>query len=151
VTAKLRRKDMRNRIIPVLIAVIFCISFFGCADKAPPVVKEEVRKKTSQGYHKFYVENYKPVDARGYVKKVNNFTIVFDPSASMTEAYIPSYKCIACHTEYQNSRYAEKHAIKYGGREFAKKDKSTMPWSVTAAIKTPCTTNSILQKILPWV
>ena len=114
---------MRNGIIPKIITLLFCIIFSGCVDHAPPVVENKVLKATSKGYHKLYFEEYQPVNADGYVKKVDNFTIIFDPSASMTQAYMPSYDCIVCHTDYQDTGYAEKHAVRYGGPEFAKKDK----------------------------
>ena len=113
---------MRKGIIPRIITLLCCIVFLGCVDHAPPVVEKTVIKTASKGYHKFDFENYKPVDAKGYVQKVDNFTIVFDPSASMTETYMPSYDCIACHTKYQTTTYAERHAVRYGGREFAQKD-----------------------------
>jgi OmpA-OmpF porin, OOP family len=114
---------MQKRIIPKIIILLFCIIFSGCADRTPPVIEKTVLKAASQGYHKLYFHEYKPVNAEGYVKKVDNFTIIFDPSASMTQSYMPSYDCIVCHIDYQDSSYAEKHAIKYGGPEFAKKDK----------------------------
>ena len=114
---------MRNGIIPKIMMLLFCIIFSGCADHSPPVVEKTVQKAASNSYHKLYFEEYGPVDTAGYVKKVDNFTIIFDPSASMTQSYMPSYDCIVCHTDYQEPAYAEKHAIKRGGPEFSKKDK----------------------------
>jgi OmpA-OmpF porin, OOP family len=114
---------MRNGIIPKIITLLFCIIFSGCVDHAPPVVENTAIKTALKGYHKVYFEEYQPVDTEGYVKKVDNFTIIFDPSASMTQSYMPSYDCIVCHIDYQDTNFAERHAIKYGGREFAKKDK----------------------------
>lgn len=59
-----------------------------------------------------------PVDAEGFVKKVDNFTIIFDPSASMTESYTPSQPCASCHTAFKDLEKAKQHAVRYGGREF---------------------------------
>jgi OOP family OmpA-OmpF porin len=121
---KERRDSMRNKIIPKLMMLFFCIIFSGCADRTTtPVVDKTVVKSASKGYHDLYFEERQPVNADGYVKKVDNFTIIFDPSASMTETYMSSSDCIDCHTDYQNTNYAGKHAVKYGGREFAQKDK----------------------------
>jgi len=101
------------------IMILFCILFFGCNKHTPPVVDKAVVDSASTGYHRFNFDEYTPVDTKGYVQKVDNFTIVFDPSASMTETYTSSYDCIACHTDYQDKGYAAKHAERYGGKEFA--------------------------------
>jgi len=109
--------------MPGIVILLFGIVFFGCSSHTPPVVDEKVLETASAGYHRFDFEDYQPVDTKGYVKKVDNFTIIFDPSASMTEVYTASYECIACHTDYQEAVYAENHAVKYGGSEFSEKDK----------------------------
>lgn len=67
------------------------------------------------------------IPSDGLVKKVDNFMIIFDPSASMTETYLASVTCNNCHAPYNDSDYAEQHAVKYGGREFAAKDKVFNP------------------------
>lgn len=103
------------------IVLIFCILFLGCVDHAPPVADKTLQKSKTAGYHRFDLGQAHSVDAAGYVQKVDNFTIVFDPSASMTESYMPSEDCITCHTDYQNPAYAEQHGVKHGGREFARK------------------------------
>ena len=118
---------MKGKKIPTRVlqktVLLFCgIFFLGCVNHAPPVVDETVVKAASKGHHRFAFEEYQAVDAKGFIKKVDNFTIIFDPSASMTEAYKPSQNCITCHTDYQNPDYSERHAIMYGGQEFAKKN-----------------------------
>jgi len=109
---------MRNRLILGMICLLICVVLSGCADHTPPVVDSSVVTAASKGFHKFNFENLEPIDAEGFVKKVDNFTIIFDPSASMTGIYTPSESCASCHTDYQNQDFAEKHALQYGGREF---------------------------------
>ena len=112
---------MRNRIAAGILLLYVCIVFSGgCADHSPPVVEHSVIKSASSGFHKFDFETMEPIDADGFVKKVDNFTIIFDPSASMTDAYTPSESCVSCHTDYQNQDFAQQHALTYGGQAFAK-------------------------------
>ncbi|MCD4675481.1 MAG: OmpA family protein [Desulfobacula sp.] len=110
-----------------ILRVVFLLTilvFSGCVDRPPqPTVEENAIKKVApRAYHSFSFNECKPVDKTRMVKKIDNFVIVFDPSASMTETYEASNDCIACHDHYKDSSYAEKHAVKYGGREFAKQD-----------------------------
>ena len=111
---------MLNRLIAGILFLFACIVCQGCTEHSPPVVDKTVIQSASKGFHKFDFDNIEPLDATGFVKKADNFTIIFDPSASMTDAYIPSGACSSCHTRYQNPDVAEKHALKYGGREFVK-------------------------------
>ncbi len=103
-----------------ILFLFVCIVFPGCTDHSPPVVDSSVVKAASKGFHKFDFDVIEPIDSEGFVKRVDNFTIIFDPSASMTDAYTPSESCASCHADYQNKDVAEKHALKYGGREFVK-------------------------------
>jgi len=106
--------------------LVVCILFSaGCTKKSPPVVHKDVIKKASKGFHKFDFQSMEPLDAEGFVKKVDNFTLIFDPSASMTNAYTTSESCVSCHTDYQNLEFAQKHALQYGGREFVEEKKET--------------------------
>ncbi len=111
---------MQKWIMPKIMMLLFCVVLFGCVNHAPPVAEEKAPEPGKTGYHQFDFKDYQPVDATGYVRKVDNFTIIFDPSASMTEVYTSSYECIACHRDYQDPGYAESHAVKYGGSEFAR-------------------------------
>ncbi|CCK81804.1 OmpA family protein [Desulfobacula toluolica] len=115
---------MQTRLISTIRVLLCCVLFWGCAgNTAPPVVDESIIQEASKGFHRFDFKKTQPVDTKDFVKKVDNFTIIFDPSASMTEAYTPSNDCTACHINYQDSGFAENHAIQNGGIEFAEPDK----------------------------
>lgn len=76
---------MPNRIISgILLLFVFIVFSGGCADHSPPVVDYSVIKSASSGFHKFDFDTYEPFNADGYVKKVDNFTIIFDPSGLPT-------------------------------------------------------------------
>ncbi|SDT86217.1 OmpA family protein [Desulfobacula phenolica] len=115
---------MQNKITLKLMPLFFFIIFLGCAaNTTPPVVDKNVIKTASKEFHRFDFKENQPVNTKEFVKKVDNFTVIFDPSASMTETYTPSNDCIACHTDHQHPEYAENHAVKHGGLEFADEDK----------------------------
>lgn len=114
---------------------------WGCSQKEEPTVDHSEMGATAGHFHRFSANHYEPVDAEGYVKKVDNFTIIFDPSASMTEAYEPSYDCVACHLDYQEPEFSQNHAIRYGGEMFEGKTNSHLQWNVHGAIKIPITQN----------
>ncbi len=117
---------MLKWIKPGITILFVCIVFLGCVNHTPSVESEKIPGTATTGYHQFDFEDYQPVDAEGYVKKVDNFTIIFDPSASMTEVYEASYECIACHRDYQDPGFAEKHAVRYGGHEFERKNTASV-------------------------
>jgi OmpA-OmpF porin, OOP family len=102
--------------------LILCLVVVGCMKQSPPEVNKSVIQNATLKYHRFHIDIYDPIDTTGYVKKVDNFTVMFDPSASMTEVYVPSYECVACHIDFQDQTFAQNHAVKYGGSEFEKKD-----------------------------
>jgi OmpA-OmpF porin, OOP family len=113
---------MRNWMKPGTTMLLLYLVFLGCAThKSPPAEETKLPELPVTGYHQFGFESYQPIDTEGYVKKVDNFTIIFDPSASMTEVYEASYECIACHSDFQGADYAESHAVRYGGDMFAAK------------------------------
>ncbi len=101
-----------------------CFFLFGCAGQTPksPAKEKMVKEVVSSSYHSFNFEACKPVSINGMTKKVDNFMIVFDPSASMTQTYEASNDCMACHDNFKDIDYAKAHAVKFGGREFAKQD-----------------------------
>ncbi len=104
--------------------LLFCyIIFAGCVNHRPPKVKNSVILHASNFHHTFNIEKYHTIDTTGFVKKVNNFMIIFDPSASMTELYKTSDNCISCHVKFKKITYREQHAIKFGGKEFSKNEK----------------------------
>jgi len=70
-----------------------------------------------------HLEECRPLEVTGnLVKKVDNFMIIFDPSASMTETYVASDKCVACHAQYKEIEYTNRHSVDHGGRKISKKD-----------------------------
>ena len=105
-------------IVTKIIILLSCIALLGCAEHPRPAVKKSISRAAASEFHKFTSKGFTPVDTTGYVKKVDYFTIVFDPSASMTQVYTPSYECAACHIDYQESDYSKDHAITHGGSEF---------------------------------
>ena len=113
---------MGSRINTTLVIMMLCLLVVGCMKKSPPEINKSVAQNATLKYHRFNIDDYQPIDATGYVQKVDNFTVLFDPSASMTEMYVPSYECVACHTDFQDQTFAQNHALKYGGREFEKKE-----------------------------
>lgn len=107
------------------ITVLFsCFFLFGCAGQTAksPGGENMVKEVVPSSYHSFDFEACKPADTSGMMKKVDNFMIVFDPSASMTQTYEASSDCLTCHVKFKDSEYAEQHAVEFGGREFAKQD-----------------------------
>ena len=107
----------------VLLSLFYCIVLSGCSNNNPPKINQAVIKSASEFHHTFATEKYHPVNTAGFVKKVNNFMIIFDPSASMTELYKTSKDCMSCHVKFKNSSFREHHAVKYGSSEFSKKNK----------------------------
>lgn len=107
----------------------FCLFLFGCTGQTPksPAREAMVNKAVQSSYHSFDFEACKPVDTSGMMKKVDNFMIVFDPSASMTQTYEASNDCMACHDKFKDGEYAEQHAVEFGGREFVKQDDKLYP------------------------
>jgi len=107
-----------------ILLLFFFLIFTGCADQQPKPLSENtaVKKITPNTYHTFNLERYQPVDTTGMVKKIDNFVLIFDPSASMTETYEASDECITCHTNYKDTDFAQKHEVKYGGHTFAERD-----------------------------
>ncbi|GEM_PF-993381 len=106
-----------------LLSLFCCIVFSGCVNHNPPKIDESVIKSASRLHHTFNTEKYHVVDTTGFVKKVDTFMLIFDPSASMTEMYKTSRDCISCHIKFKNSNYREHHAVKYGSSEFSEKNK----------------------------
>ncbi len=106
-----------------LILLFNILLIWGCSEKKAPVVDEAVVHQAAGSFHLFSDTAFEPVDDDGFVKKVDNFTIIFDPSASMTETYQPSYDCVACHFDYQNPEFSQNHATRYGGEAFSGKEK----------------------------
>lgn len=112
-----------SRLAIKIVMLLLCTFCLGCVNNSSqPKAEKSVRLKASQHYHTFEMDTYQPVNATGYVKKVDYFTIVFDPSASMTEMYTPSYDCAACHTDYQEPVLAQEHAVQHGGAAYEGED-----------------------------
>ena len=110
--------------IRIFIAIALSVFLLcGCSPKEEPKINDSKMITNANHFHRFSDDIFKPVDTEGYVKKVDNFTIIFDPSASMTEVYEPSYDCVACHIDYQSPGFSQNHAIRYGGHEFEGKDR----------------------------
>ncbi len=116
----MRSKTLLN--ITVLLVCCMVIGCAGTAQKAEDTAPEPAAAEESQSsFHKSQLHDCEPVDTTGYVKKVDNFMLIFDPSASMTQTVTASRSCMSCHTAYQDQKFAEDHAVQYGGREFEKK------------------------------
>ncbi len=115
---------MQHGVIFRVTILSFCLFLFGCAGQTPtsPAGEEMVKEDVPSSYHSFDFEACNPVGTIDMTKKVDNFMIVFDPSASMTQTYEASNDCMACHDSFKDSEYAEQHAREFGGREFAKQD-----------------------------
>ncbi len=105
-----------------LLILLICIALCGCANQTSKPSEDSTAKIRKSEFHQLDIFDRQPIDMTGYVKRVENFTIIFDPSASMTEPYRPSYECVACHIDFQNPVSAENHGVKYGGDEFKTKD-----------------------------
>jgi len=57
-----------------------------------------------------------PLSARVVEGKLSHFLMIFDPSASMTEVYVPSAQCATCHDPFRDESYAVTHAQAHGGK-----------------------------------
>lgn len=101
-----------------LIMLLVCLAVLGCVQQTKPKPDSSSESSTTGEYHRFDHAGIQPLNARGYVKRVENFTILFDPSASMTEAYTASYDCLACHMAYQDPVHAQSHAVAHGGKTY---------------------------------
>lgn len=110
------------RMILAIAMILFSTFFFGCFEQSAKVADKGAVYTAKRSFHTFDMDYYPPLDAEGYVKKVDYFTIVFDPSASMTEMYVPSYDCAACHSSYQDPGFAQSHAVQYGGKPYEGKE-----------------------------
>jgi OmpA-OmpF porin, OOP family len=86
---------------------LFFLVFSGCTNRPtqPVVENTKVQKAALETYHSSYFKECQPVDATGMVKKVDNFVIVFDPSASMTTVYEASDGSTADHTDYMYTKF----------------------------------------------
>lgn len=112
-----------KRIRLITIILLSVLLLWGCLQKEAPKVDRAQMGMTAGQFHRFSDDDLYPVDTMGYVKKVDNFTIIFDPSASMTEVYEPSYDCVACHIDYQDPEDTQAHAVRYGGEDFQGEDR----------------------------
>ncbi len=111
---------MRSGSIFTIIILMLFLFFSGCSNRSSqPLQEPDSLNSKPAKYHTFSLDKFEPVDTSGMMKKIENFAIIFDPSASMTETYEASDDCISCHTAYKNSDFAQTHAQKHGGREFA--------------------------------
>lgn len=113
---------MHKKLLSIII-LMCCVFLWGCMEKSSPVVDQEATQEAAGTFHRFADNDFKPINTEGFVKKVDNFTIVFDPSASMTEVYEPSYNCVACHIDYQDPDFTQSHAVVHGGEGFSGKSK----------------------------
>ena len=105
--------------------VLFWTIIFGCTThNSPPAQKQNAGPKSqSNNYHIVQLDECKPVEVTGnLVKKVDNFMIVFDPSASMTETYVASDECVTCHVQYKDMEYANRHSVDRGGPEISEEN-----------------------------
>lgn len=118
---------MRFKILLSLTALFMFCCFAGCngagknAEETEDLKVQGHIKRSGSSFHKVDLYDCTPVDHTGYEKKVDNFMVVFDPSASMTQTVTASQLCMTCHDAFKDMNYAEKHSVKYGGREFANK------------------------------
>lgn len=109
---------MRFRMMISLGVFLVCLVVTGCGQQAKPTAGDPSMSSAAAEFHKFDFQGTRPLDVRGYTKKVENFTILFDPSASMTEPYSASYDCVACHMDFQDPVTAKNHAVTHGGKAF---------------------------------
>ncbi len=109
------------RLTAIILLIIYCSALSGCVNHNPPKVNNSVIQSASEFHHSFDIKKFHTIDPAGLVKKVNNFMIIFDPSASMTELYKTSQNCASCHVKFRDKTYSEKHAVKYGGKKFLAK------------------------------
>lgn len=107
----------------VLLLLPFLV-FSGCVDRPSKSLVENspIKQVDPHAYHSFNFGEYQPADTTGMVQKVDNFVVIFDPSASMTKTYEASGECVTCHFEFKDSDYLEEHTVKYGGRVFSERD-----------------------------
>jgi OOP family OmpA-OmpF porin len=111
-------------VLKTMLALIWII-LSGCpAHHSQPTTKEKITPKHFRSnYHLVQTDECEPIEvADDLVKKVDNFMVIFDPSASMTETYIASADCIVCHAQYKETEFANQHVANYGGQKIAKQD-----------------------------
>lgn len=116
---------MRYRSVLKTMLVLIWIILSGClAHNSQPTTKEKITPKHFQSnYHLVQTDECKPIEVTDdLVKKVDNFMVIFDPSASMTETYMASADCIACHAQYKEKEFANQHSVNYGGQKIAKRN-----------------------------
>jgi OOP family OmpA-OmpF porin len=101
------RIDYKNILIGLLLGFVLA----GCAGnklEAMPTEKGETKVYHTQGFDSCQ-EITIPV---GWTQKVQNFSLIFDPSASMTEQYVPYKACEECYEKYAEASHPNGDASK---------------------------------------
>ncbi len=104
----------------LLTTLLICCVVIGCTvtpKEAEAPSSPAAQKNSSVCFHKAQFHACTPVDTTGYLQKVDNFMIIFDPSASMTEPATAPLDCMSCHTRFQDNEFAEKHAVSHGSKK----------------------------------
>lgn len=115
---------MRYESVLKTVLLLTLTILFGCpTHHSQPTTKEKITPDSN--YHLVQTDECKPIEVSDdLVKKVDNFMVIFDPSASMTELYMASIECITCHAQYKEIEFANQHAVTHGGHKIAKQNGS---------------------------
>jgi OOP family OmpA-OmpF porin len=115
---------MRYESVLKTVLLLTLTILFGCpTHHSQPTTKEKITPDSN--YHLVQTDECKPIEiSDDLVKKVDNFMVIFDPSASMTELYMASIECITCHAQYKEMEFANQHAVTHGGHKIAKQNGS---------------------------
>ncbi|MDY7032612.1 MAG: vWA domain-containing protein, partial [Thermodesulfobacteriota bacterium] len=116
---------MRYSSIVTCMILSFWILISGCSVHNPQSNQKDGSdsKPSTHTYHLVQLDECAPVELTpNLVKKVDNFMVMFDPSASMTETYVASDECITCHVQYKDIEYASRHSVDRGGPEISEED-----------------------------